>query len=449
MSKAIRVFWFRRDLRLEDNIGLARALKDGPVLCLFIFDSTILDALPDRDDARVSFIHQRIESMHQELRQLGSGMTVFYGEPLDVFRQLLDQRNVSAIYTNEDYEPYAVSRDQAVAQLCQERDVAFHLNKDQCVFHRDELLTGAGKPYTVYTPYKRKWLATLQESYLAEPMLDESGYLNMEQPPALPTLADMGFNPTNIPLPGTEYDADVLQEYDQLRDYPARDATSHLGIHLRFGTLSIRQLVRHARDINMTWLSQLIWRDFFMQILHHFPYVAQSSFRSNYDRIPWRQADEDFERWKAGQTGYPIVDAGMRELARTGYMHNRVRMITASFLCKHLLIDWRRGEAWFAQKLLDFDLAANNGNWQWAAGSGCDAAPYFRVFNPWIQTKKFDPEMAYIKRWVPEYLNPSYPAPMVDHATARQRAIDTYKRALSGPIQETTEPDQSQASFDF
>jgi len=432
MKERIVVFWFRRDLRLEDNHGFYEALTSGrKVLPIFVFDRNILDDLRDQHDRRVSFIHRRIRDLRERLIELGSCFFTHYGTPEEAFRELMDVYDLEAVYTNTDYEPYAIERDRAVESLLDGANIAFHSYRDQVIFERDQVLTTTGKPYTVFTPYKRRWLSYLTEEHLlpypAEEHLDA---LVRTRPMDLVDLEEMGFKDDGTRFPELEIDSDVLGKYGDQRDYPAVAGTSRLGIHLRFGTLSVRETVRRAREIDATWLSQLIWRDFYMQILYNYPHVVDGPFRKEYAHIPWRNDSDEFARWQTGRTGYPIVDAGMRELEETGYMHNRVRMITASFLCKHLLIDWRWGEKHFAERLLDFDLAANNGNWQWAAGTGCDAAPYFRVFNPWTQAEKLDPEMTYIKRWVPEISSIDYPKPMVDHSFARKRALETYKQGL-------------------
>lgn len=444
MSKPIAVFWFRRDLRLEDNAGLYHALKSGyPVLPLFIFDTKILDDLPAHDDARVEFIRQAVADLAGALEDLGSAMYVAVGTPADVWRQLLQKYRIAAVYTNRDYEPYALERDAAVADLLKEREIPFLDFKDHVIFEHDEVVKDDGTPYTVFTPYSRKWKAKLgsglndpseasaQSFYFRSyPTAAYSSRFLQTQPLPVPALSDMGFAPAGIPFPPKTVTQGLIRKYDQTRNFPAIDGTSRLGVHFRFGTISIREKARLASTLNETYLNELIWRDFYSQILAHFPHVVHAPFKPQYDQIPWREAREEFERWCSGQTGYPIVDAGMRELNQTGYMHNRVRMITASFLTKHLLIDWRRGEAYFAKKLLDFDLASNNGGWQWAAGCGTDAAPYFRIFNPDSQTKKFDPELRYIRKWVPEVDSAKYPKPIVEHNFARQRCLETYKRAL-------------------
>jgi deoxyribodipyrimidine photo-lyase len=436
MEKEIAVFWFRRDLRLHDNAGLLHALKSGlPVLPLFIFDADILDSLTDRSDARVSFIHQELAHMDKQLRDLGSGMLVKYGRPIDVWRQVLQAFPVKAVFTNSDYEPYALERDRAVGSLLQETGISFAGFKDHVIFEKDEVTKDDGSPYTVFTPYSRKWRAKLHATPHALQPFDTAsyfhGFIQQSDLPALPTPADIGFRASAVSIPPKSVSQGLIKNYDTTRDFPAIEGTSRLGIHFRFGTISIREKAQRALELNQVYVNELIWRDFYAQILFHFPQVVTRAFRPEYDRIQWRNDEEEFMRWCEGRTGYPIVDAGMRELNATGYMHNRVRMITASFLTKHLLIDWRWGEAYFASKLLDFDLASNNGGWQWAAGCGTDAAPYFRVFNPTAQQQKFDKDFLYVRQWVPEWGSAAYSAPMVDHQMARTRCLETYKAALS------------------
>ncbi len=425
------IFWFRRDLRLEDNAGLYAALKNHKnVRPIFIFDKNIIDPLP-ANDARVHFIHKTLVDLNFVLKEYGSRLEVFHDTPENVFNQLIQDKNLSAVYANHDYEPKAILRDEKVAQILKKKGIPFHTFKDQCVFEKNEVVKDDGKPYTVFTPYKNKWLKSIDSYYVKAYPNDQyknSFYKNPHQD--ILTLKEMGFTDSDIVFPTNKVKKDLLLKYDKLRDFPAADNTSHLGLHFRFGTISIRKAVTIAQKINATWLSELIWRDFFMQILFHFPHVEKKSFRSAYDKIPWLNDKKDFKKWCEGMTGYPLVDAGMRELNATGYMHNRVRMVTASFLTKHLLIDWRWGEKYFAEKLLDYDLSANNGNWQWAAGTGCDAAPYFRVFNPSEQLKKFDSDLIYTRKWVPEFGSKEYPAPVVEHAFARNRAIKTYQTAL-------------------
>lgn len=431
-TEPIILFWHRRDLRLHDNAGLYYALKTGHrVLPVFIFDRQILDPLEDRRDRRVAFIHREIHRLQQELTGMGSTIITRYGNPLDVWKELLNTYPIAAVYTNYDYEVYAKNRDHAVYQLLKERGVGFELYKDQAIFDHDEVLTGNGNPYTVFTPYSRNWQRKLNDFYLKSYPTER--YFNQfcQTPPQpVPSLEEMNFQPVHESFPVPTVGAELLRNYQKMREYPAQTGTSELGIHLRFGTISVRDLARQAQNHSPTFLNELTWRDFYFQVLDHFPHVEKHSFRREYDRIPWRNDPEEIERWCAGQTGYPIVDAGMRQLNQTGWMHNRVRMITASFCCKHLLIDWRIGEAYFARKLRDYDRSANNGGWQWAAGSGTDAAPYFRVFNPTLQAQKFDPQGEYVRRWVPELDAPSYPKPVVDHTFARSRAIQTYQDAL-------------------
>jgi deoxyribodipyrimidine photo-lyase len=430
---AVSVFWFRRDLRLHDNAALTKALQSAyPVVPIFIFDKNILDDLDDRQDRRVTFIYQALEEMQSQLAHLDSFLEVFYGYPLEVFKQITEKYDVKAVFANHDYEPYAIARDQSIKELLEEKGILFHTSKDQCIFEKKEILSNTGTPYTVFTPYSKKWRNTLTTKHL-ESYPTESLWGNFYKQPSQRMLAleEMGFERANQNFPPKAIREDILKNYAEKRNFPAVEGTSRLGVHLRFGTISIRQLAQQAQKLNDTFLNELIWRDFYMMILYNFPHVATQAFRKEYENIEWRNDETEFALWCEGKTGYPIVDAGMRELNATGYMHNRVRMITASFLTKHLLIDWRWGEAYFAKKLLDFDLAANNGGWQWASSSGCDAAPYFRIFNPTEQTKKFDPELKYIKRWVPEFSEFSYPKPIVEHAFARQRAIETYKKALN------------------
>jgi len=427
-------FWFRRDLRLDDNAGLYHALREGiPVLPVFIFDTEILGNLVDKDDRRVQFIYETVAELKKELQEKGSDLLVCHGEPQKVWTSLLEKHQPKGVFTNHDYEPAARRRDSAIAKLCQSLGVQYSSFKDQVIFERNEIVTEARKPYTVYTPYKKKWLAGLSEFYLKS--YPTEGYFQnfakIKKPEPLPALESLGFQETDFEFPTRDLNLKMLQRYEEDRDFPGlQNGTSHLGIHLRFGTLSIRELAREAQKYSQVWLSELVWRDFFMQILYHFPVVEKRSFRPEYENIAWRKNKEDFERWCQGMTGYPLVDAGMRELNATGYMHNRVRMVTASFLTKHLLIHWYHGERYFARKLLDYDLAANNGNWQWSAGTGCDAAPYFRIFNPQSQLEKFDKEETYLRKWVPEIGTSRYPEPIVDHSFARQRALDVFKSGL-------------------
>jgi deoxyribodipyrimidine photo-lyase len=431
----MNIFWFRRDLRLDDNAGFYHALTESrDVLPLFIFDSNILDDLEEKQDRRIEFILNYVREMKQELEKHGSSLKVIHGKPLEVFKELSEQYDLQAVYTNHDYEPYARQRDEEVENFLQTKGINFHTFKDQLIFEKDEVVKKDVSPYTVFTPYMKKWKARLHEQDLA-PFESENHFdaLYLTQPFALPTLEELGFEATDGNFPPKRIPEEVIRNYDQTRDYPAQQGTSRLGVHLRFGTLSIRKVVKAAMEWNETFLNELIWREFYMgNVLWHFPHVAERAFKSKYDKIPWRNNEEEFAAWCEGRTGYPIVDAGMRELNETGFMHNRIRMVTASFLSKHLLIDWRWGEAYFAEKLLDYELSSNNGGWQWAASSGCDAAPYFRIFNPESQVKKFDKDRKYIRRWVPEFENPEkYPEPIVDYQFGRERALETYKKALN------------------
>ncbi len=428
----MNIFWFRRDLRLEDNAGLYHALrKEGETQCIFIFDKNILSKLDDKDDARVSFIYDQIERLKKELEELGSSLWVYHSTPQDVFKELIKTEGIKSVICNHDYEPYAQQRDEEIKDYLIKHHVSFESYKDQVIFEKEEVVKDDGKPYTVFTPYKNKWLKKLNSFYLKS--YPTSQYFNkLLRSNALKAieLNDLGFVRSSIEIPVAEYRS-ILKDYHQKRDYPAIKGTSRISIHLRFGTVSIRELARNAKNHSDTWLNELIWRDFYFMIIWHFPHAATRSFKPAYDNIVWRNNEEEFKRWCDGNTGYPIVDAGMRELNATGFMHNRVRMIVASFLIKHLLIDWRWGENYFARKLLDFELSSNNGGWQWASSSGCDAAPYFRIFNPWEQTKKFDPKFEYIKKWVPEFQELTYPTPIVEHKFARERCLSTYKKALS------------------
>lgn len=432
-KKPISLFWFRRDLRLEDNAGLYQALKNQEnVLPMFIFDTEILQSLPRRD-ARVVFIHQTILNLKNQLNELGSDLLVLSGSPLKVFRDLQKKISIQAIYCNHDYEPEARRRDQQVADWALTEKITFLSYKDQCIFEKNEIVTDQQRPYTVYTPYKKKWLSSLSPFYLkAYPNhLYYNHFLKITEKFICPRLVDLNFEDFSFHFPAAELKTEMLKQYHLDRDFPAKShATSRLGLHLRFGTLSPRELAREGKKWSDVWLSELIWRDFFMQILWQHPRVVKESFRPQFDQIAWRENSEEFERWCQGQTGYPLVDAGMRELNETGHMHNRVRMVTASFLTKHLLTHWLKGERYFASRLLDYDLAANNGNWQWAAGTGCDAAPYFRIFNPTSQLEKFDPQLKYVKTWVPEYGTSRYVRPIVDHVFARERALNTFNQTL-------------------
>lgn len=430
MKDKVSIFWFRRDLRLQDNAGLFYALSSGiPVLPVFIFDTDILEKFEQKRDRRIDYIHQALFSINTELKAFQSALTICCGKPLQVFKNLSETYDIQAVFCNRDYEPEAIQRDTEIYRLLLFRNIPFRAFKDQVIFDRTDVMAYHGKPYTVYTPFSKKWKSQLlPQDYKAFPLDGQAFFRKCFT--AFPSLESMGYEKTDIIFTTPILDAAVIDDYEKYRDFPAMQRTTQLGMVLRFGTISIRKCVAFAVMHNQVWLNELIWREFFLQILYHFPNVVHQSFKPKYDNVRWRNNEQEFERWCSGTTGYPIVDAGMRQLNQTGYMHNRVRMVVAGFLCKHLLIDWRWGEAYFAQKLNDYDLAANNGNWQWAAGSGCDAAPYFRVFNPWLQTEKFDKNLEYVKKWVPEFGTDAYPEPIVAHGFARERALKTYGEAL-------------------
>lgn len=431
--QSVNIIWFRRDLRLDDNAALYHALKTGiPVVPVFIFDRNILDRLENKKDGRVAFIHAALDQLQKALTQMGSSLEVYYGNPPAIFQQLLLKYTIENVFTNHDYEPYAKERDDRIAALLNNNNAGLHTYKDQVIFEKNEVVKDDGKPYTVFTPYSKKWKAALTPFHLkAYPTEKYFSNFYKQEAQTIPSLRSMGFETMDISFPSKDLPGQLLAHYQEQRNFPAMAGTSKMGVHLRFGTISCRWLAQQAKDISETYLNELIWRDFYHMILWHFPQVGRGrAFKPEYDTIEWRRDTGEFEKWCTGQTGYPIVDAGMRELNATGFMHNRVRMIVASFLSKHLLLDWRLGEAYFAEKLLDFDLAANNGGWQWAAGSGCDAAPYFRIFNPYLQTQKFDQQLEYIKKWVPEFQEFSYPKPLVEHEVARKRCLEVYGKAL-------------------
>lgn len=431
MSK-VTIHWFRRDFRLEDNAGLFSALEGpNPVQPVFIFDSEILEKLRDKNDARVTFIHHELVRLNEELAKKGATLDVRIGKPLEAWKQLVVDYDIHMVVANRDYEPYARERDKAIYELLQSHRIEFKAKKDHVIFEKNEVVKKDGKPYTVYTPYSRVWKSLVTEDTFKTYASESINNWNQREQLPLPTLEAIGFKESVIEFPDREANEKIISQYHEMRDLPARRGTSKLSVHLRFGTISIRSLAKEAQSLNEKYLNELIWRDFYQSILWHFPDVVAHNFSRKYDLVQWRNDEKEFEKWCNGETGYPIVDAGMRELNATGFMHNRVRMIVASFLTKHLLIDWRWGEAYFAEKLLDFELASNNGGWQWAAGTGVDAAPYFRVFNPYTQTDKFDPQKEYVKKWVAEFGSSSYPKAIVDHKFARQRALDTYKEALS------------------
>lgn len=427
-KRKLIIFWFRRDLRIEDNKALSDALQRNiPVLPLFIFDSNIIDEL-ETDDPRITFIYEQLERLSNVFKSFSSSIYVHRGVPEMVWTALLNEFDIEAVYANEDYEPYGIQRDAKIKELLEEKHVDFHLRKDHVIFAKGEVLKPDNSPYTIYTPYRNRWLNQFEASlHLEQNPINTKAFYKCQI--EFPQIETVGFVKSTIKV--QPYSLTGLNDYKINRDYPAKDRTSYLSPHLRFGTVSIRQIFKQSLE-NQQFIYELIWREFFMQILYHFPQVVCANFKPKYDSVAWRNKQSEFEKWKNGTTGYPIVDAGMRQLNATGYMHNRVRMITASFLCKHLLIDWRWGETYFASKLLDYELASNNGNWQWVAGTGCDAAPYFRVFNPTEQVKKFDTELSYIRKWVTELDTLEYPPPMVDHKLARERAIETYKKGIQG-----------------
>ncbi len=431
MKTKLNLFWFRRDLRLIDNHGLYEALQSKlPVLPIFIFDTNILEKLENKEDKRVDFIFQALEKLNEYLEKQGKSIQIFYGKPLEIYENLSQQYEIGNVFCNEDYEPYAIKRDQEIKDFLASKNINFYPFKDQVIFQKDEIVKADGNPYTVYTPYSRQWLLKFNDQNLeffsSEKKLDN--LLNIEKQKI--TLELIGFKKTNYLFEPPKINLEILEKYHETRNLPTKE-TSQMSVHLRFGTISTRKLVKTACKLNdNTYLKELIWREFFMQILWHFPKVVHHSFKEKYDNIAWENNEDLFLKWCEGKTGYPIVDAGMRELNETGLMHNRVRMVCASFLTKHLLTDWRLGEAYFAEKLMDYDLSANNGNWQWSAGSGCDAAPYFRVFNPEEQQKKFDPNFIYIKKWVKEFGTSSYPKPIIEHKFARERVLERYKKGL-------------------
>jgi len=432
-KQVVNIFWMRRDLRLDDNTALFHALKTREnVLPLYIFNPEILVRLPDKSDYRVNFIYETISQLKIELEKIGSTILVAYGRPQEVFRSLSEKYHICSVYCNREYEPYANYRDLEIERYLKVNHTEFITFKDHLIFEKEEVVKNDHKPYTVFTPYKNKFLEKLNlESVRAH---KTSAYFHnfiRRKPLPMPTLESLGFARVPNTFPPKSLSQRLLENYEANRDFPARNGTSRLGLHLRYGTVSIRKITALAMLHSQTFLSELIWRNFYSQILWYFPHVTTRAFKPAYDNIRWENNLGHFQAWCEGMTGYPLVDAGMRELNQTGFMHNRVRMVTASFLCKHLLVDWRWGETYFASKLIDYELASNNGSWQWAAGSGCDAVPYFRIFNPELQTKRFDPDLAYIKRWLPEYGTPNYPEKIIDHAFARERAIERYKEGLA------------------
>ncbi|WP_265428299.1 cryptochrome/photolyase family protein [Chryseobacterium sp. YIM B08800] len=424
----INIFWFRRDLRLSDNTALNAALQsDQKVLPIFIFDTEILDQLENKSDRRVDYIHQALEGINEELKKHQSGIKTYHGKPLEIFKEIINEFDVETVFCNRDYQPNAIKRDQEISDFLHKNKINFKDFKDQVIFEKNEIVKNDGLPYTVYTPFSKKWKEKFHQTEIHSTQISFKNFYSFKTK-NIHTLKEIGFEKTDMVFVEPVLDKKIIESYDKNRDFPALDQTTRLGIALRFGTISIRKCVKYASEHNETWLNELIWREFFMQVLYHFPKVVTKCFKEKYENIKWRNNEDEFKLWCEGKTGYPIVDAGMRQLNETGFMHNRVRMIVASFLTKHLLIDWRWGEAYFAEKLLDYELSSNNGNWQWAAGCGCDAAPYFRIFNPSEQTKKFDKDLKYITQWNPEKY--AVKTPIVEHTVARKRALETYKKAV-------------------
>ena len=425
------IFWFRRDLRIKDNVGLHNALKNNiNVIPIFIFDENIINELP-KNDKRINFIHSELESIKKQLNNLNSDLLVFKGTPEKIFEKLIAENKIEKVYANHDYEPYAIDRDREIKKLLADSDVEFKTFKDQVIFEKDEILKTNEKPYLVFTPYSKVWKSKINNNLLLDNSINKfrNNFFKYEHPSRMLSLSDLGFEKVNLNISSKNLDLDVVKNYEKTRDFPAINGTSKMSVHLRFGTVSIRELVSLAILTNEKYLNELIWREFFMSILYHFPHTVSENFHEKYNKMTWRNNQSEFEAWCSGKTGFPLVDAGMRELNETGLMHNRVRMVVANFLTKLLLIDWRWGEEYFAKKLLDYELSSNIGNWQWAAGTGVDAAPYFRIFRPDTQVERFDKDFEYIKKWIPDYEN-DYIDPIVNYKEARQRALDSYKRIM-------------------
>ena len=427
----INIFWFRRDLRLNDNAVLYHALSSRfPVLMIFIFDKNILDKLEDKRDKRVAYIYETLEAINSDLKKHKSSLYVLNDIPTKAFENLCNDFDVKEVFTNHDYEPYAIERDSKIKRFLEEKNIPLHTFKDQVIFEKNEVLKPNGEPYTIFTPYSNTWKQKLKKEEIKHfPSEKYLSNLFKTKPFHFPSLKEIGFEGMDLDFPKLNISEKLIKYYDETRNIPSVEGTSFASMYLRFGTVSVRNLVNIAYKTNEKWLNELIWREFFMMILFHFPYIVNENFKKKYDGIKWRNNEKEFELWCKGETGYPMVDAGMRQLNETGWIHNRVRMIVAGFLCKDLLIDWRWGEAYFAEKLLDYELSSNNGNWQWAAGTGCDAAPYFRIFNPHEQIKKFDPKLIYIKRWIKNF-RAGYLPEIVKHDFARKRALEVYKKAL-------------------
>jgi deoxyribodipyrimidine photo-lyase len=425
------IFWFRRDLRLKDNIGLHHALKNNnEVTPIFIFDENIIKELP-KNDKRINYIYSEIETIKNSLNKIDSDLLVFKGIPENIFKELISENHIEKVYTNHDYEPYGIDRDEKIKKLLDKNGIEFNTFKDQVIFEKDEILKSNGKPYLVFTPYSKIWKSELNEVTLKNHSINnfKSNFKKYDNKSQLISLELLGFEKVKLKTSNKELNLDVISNYENTRDFPAIEGTSNMSVHLRFGTVSIRELVSKALETNEKYLNELIWREFFMSILYHFPNTVSENFHQKYNKMEWRNNENEFIAWCEGKTGYPLVDAGMRELNETGLMHNRVRMVVANFLTKLLLIDWRWGEEYFAKKLLDYELSSNVGNWQWAAGTGVDAAPYFRIFRPDTQVERFDKNLEYIKKWIPDYKK-DYLEPIVDYKQARQRALESYKRIM-------------------
>ena len=430
MKEKLTVFWFRRDLRINDNHGLYKALSEkNKVLPIFIFDTKILNKL-EKEDKRLTIILTALDRINDAMKRNRCNVGMYLGKPKAVFLTLLNKYNISKVITNKDYEPYAIKRDNRIKSFLNSRGIAFESFKDQVIFEEKEIVKDNGDPYKVYTPYANKWLQKFKLSPQKSFPSQEKIFNFYET--FQPTLneKEIGFKKYDLDF-SFDVSKQVIIKYNSTRNFPSLNSTSRVGLHLRFGTVSIRSLVNHsAKFEEITFLKELIWREFFMQILWHYPSTVKDSFKANYDKISWINNKLEFERWCNGETGYPLIDAGMKQLNKTGFMHNRCRMATGSFLCKHLLIDWRWGEKYFAKKLLDYEQSSNIGNWQWVSGCGVDAAPYFRIFNPTEQQKKFDKNFEYIKKWVKNYNTEKYPSKIIDHKFARERCLNTYKYAL-------------------
>ena len=429
MNKEINIFWFRRDLRLDDNTALFHALSHkNEVLPIFIYDNNILSKI-NGNDHRLHFIKESINHLNLTLSKSKKRIICYRGKPLEIFNNLVSKFEIKKVFTNRDYTPYSISRDLSIKKFLAKHNIEFIDFKDHVLFEKNEVVKDDGSPYKVYTPYSRKWISKMSKIGIKEYCSEKltNNLVNVSDIKSYNLILEnktICFLKTNI-------SEKVIDDYEEIRNFPSLDATSKVGVKLRFGTISTRKLIKRAnRSSNKTYLKELIWREFFQQILYHFPKTISESFKPKYDRIEWINNEDKFQKWCNGETGYPLVDAGMRELNKTGFMHNRVRMLVGSFLCKHLLIDWRWGEAYFREKLYDYETASNVGNWQWVAGCGVDASPYFRIFNPHEQLKKFDKNLNYVKKWVPEFGTNYYTNEIIEHKFARERCLNVYKKAL-------------------